>query len=550
MIKLDGIWDFAFCESDRDIPVNFPSAAIVPGCFDVSADHAGKRGVGFYRQFIRLKSDMNYCLHLLGISHNARVYLNRVFVGSHHGGFTAFSVDFQPDYSGVHELIISADNRFDGLNRPLHMPHFDWYSYGGIIRSVLLEEWNEVLIKNIRPTIVNWKTGSAKLRIFLCPGIAVKLPLELKILYDNIILKTHTLDEFRSPLDIEIQIPSAKPWTPENPYLYKIDVDISNARKSVHLGFREIRTQGSQIILNDEPIRLRGVNRHDSTVQFGFAIPPALHLYDVQKIRELGCNFVRTSHYPPDHSFLDLCDRTGLLVWCEPTAWQYDNEMMKDERTLSAQRQCITEMIEQYAHHPSIICWGLLNECDSTSPAARPVYESLVGLIRELDPSRPVTYASCYFSPAETFEETRVTDRMFDLVDWISLNIYPGWYSGGPEDCLERMDHLLKRFDEMHYGKPLIISEIGAGGIPHFDHFHPVKWSLSYQDILMERLIEYIRRHPVINGVAIWHYADILTCDDVWKKRPRQYNNKGLLDEFRLPKPVFHTIKKIYHMQW
>lgn len=550
MKLLDGIWDFAFSETSDTIPNQFPFSATVPGCFDCSPEFGGKRGTGFYRQFIKLDKDLNYRLILHGVAHNADVYLDRKLIASHHGGFTGFFVDLNPEVSANHELIIAADNRFDGLERPLHMPHFDWYSYGGIIRSVTLEPWSKVLIERIEPIIKDWKSGTATLRLFIQADKKIERPLTVEVFYENGLLKSDSIENFQQPAEIEIQIPSAKPWSPENPQLYKLDIQIADARKSLNIGFRNIRTEGNQILLNDEPIRLRGVNRHDSSVQFGFAIPPAMHLYDIQKIKELGCNFVRTSHYPPGQVFLDLCDREGILVWCEPSAWQYDEQMMNDPRTISAQQNSITEMIEQYGHHPSIICWGLLNECDSSSLKTRHVYEKLISQVRKLDSSRPVTYATCYVFARETFEETEIQDVMFDLVDWISINIYPGWYEGGPEDCNQRMDFVMKCIEKQQYNKPIIISEIGSGGIPGFEHYYPIKWSLSYQEILMERLIEYIRQNSMINGVAIWHFADILTGDDLWKRRPRQYNNKGLLDEFRRPKPVFGAIKKIYHDNW
>lgn len=550
VLKLDGIWDFAFCEDDSKVPGIFPAKAAVPGCFDTTPELWSRRGVGYYRKPLELSRDRRYRLIIEGVAHNAKVYLDGNLLREHHGAFTPIEVDLPPGLDGMHELVISADNRFAGLDRPLHMTHFDWYSYGGIIRPVSLISWKDALITNIFADTRQWKSGDVVLNLDYLSSDEVK-ELPLKLLLDGDEIHGSQVPSQAARCQVTFTIPKPKPWSPEEPNLYRLGIELGDDFREVNLGLREIRTDGSQILLNDKPISIRGVNRHESHVEFGFALPHQSHINDIQLMKKLNCNFVRISHYPPSKAFLDLCDQLGMLVWVEATSWGYDEKATADPRMLQAQRNCITEMIGWNSHHPCIACWGFFNECASESPAARPIYEELVGLIRRLDPTRPVTFASNRIYCEEQNSPATIQDIMFDLVDWISINIYPGWYSGELDNCAEKLAGLAKEFKSRKLdNKPVIISEIGAGGIVGFEHYTPIRWSLEYQCELLENTMEYIRTEPLFNGVCVWQFCDIRTSEYRWADRPRNYNNKGILDEYRRPKPAFRKVQEIFRREW
>ena len=140
----------------------------------------------------------------------------------------------------------------------------------------------------------------------------------------------------------------------------------------------------------------------------------------MQQLRDMGCNFVRGSHYPQDPRFLDLCDEAGICVWNEAIGWQHPLEHLEDPHFVNAELAHIDEMVAMSANHPSVIMWGILNESHSMVEGCRPAYEALLGRLRALDPTRPVTYASNH-----PFD-----DLCLDLVDVIAINCYPGWYVG------------------------------------------------------------------------------------------------------------------------
>ena len=161
---LDGLWQFSFTEDEGSLPGEYPGFQPVPSCFDVSPEYAGRRGIGYYRTSIRTEGSCRYRLRA-AIAHNGTVYYDDDEIASHHGAYTYFELDLAPHGETESELVISADNRLDGLNRPLHMQHMDWYHHGGIIRPVELIPYRESLIEQILPTMDDAAKGKVTLRM-------------------------------------------------------------------------------------------------------------------------------------------------------------------------------------------------------------------------------------------------------------------------------------------------------------------------------------------------------------------------------------------------
>jgi len=185
--------------------------------------------------------------------------------------------------------------------------------------------------------------------------------------------------------------------------------------------------------------------------------------------------------------------------------------------------------------------WGIQNESHSNDPECRPAYERLLGLLRQLDAARPLTFASNH-----PFD-----DVCLDLADVVSINCYPGWYVGEIEDIPASLQAIISHLDASgQAGKPLIISEIGAGAIYGWRDWNATRWSEQYQ----ARLLESVIRHLFIDsaracGLAIWQYCDIRASHQGRRMlgRPRAFNNKGLVDEYRRPKLAYDVVKNLYH---
>jgi beta-glucuronidase len=195
-------------------------------------------------------------------------------------------------------------------------------------------------------------------------------------------------------------------------------------------------------------------------------------------------------------------------------------------------------MVAMSFNRPSVIMWGILNESHSHDPRCRPAYETLLSRLRQLDPTRPVTYASNH----------PLNDVCLDLADIVSINCYPGWYHGEIADVPDKLDEITTHLDSAgHHDKPLIISEIGAGAISGWRDGNQTRWSEQYQAKLLDTVV----RHLFVDraracGLSIWQFCDCRTSEAVHKilGRPRGFNNKGVVDEYRRPKLAYKVVKR------
>lgn len=101
------------------------------------------------------------------------------------------------------------------------------------------------------------------------------------------------------------------------------------------IGFRTVEVQEARILLNGQPILLKGVNRHEEHPEWGFSFPARLMSKNLDIVRKLGCNFVRGSHYPTSQYFMDLLDERGIVFWEEIPLWGYPQEVLSDEVILA-----------------------------------------------------------------------------------------------------------------------------------------------------------------------------------------------------------------------
>ena len=542
--QLNGTWDFAFLGEDDPNTVDtssvrFDDAMAVPGCFDATPSYAGRRGLAAYRTRAYPPEEGRYRLVLDGVQHWCSVYVNGEKMRDHVGGFTRFSVDFTGRRAEEAEIVVLVDNSFDYHRCPLHLEYFDWYHFGGIARPVELHQLADPWIERLTVTTESIEPR----RVVLAVDYDATAPpgrTELTIACDGGIVLDEAVDLSSTPGRIErvLELPGTQLWSPGEPNLHVIHATLGEDDARERIGIRRIETDGRRLLVNGEPVRLVGFNRHESHPQFGHAQPEALLISDVQQLQDMGCNFVRGSHYPQDIRFLDLCDEAGICVWQEAIGWQHTAEHLTDEAFVRAQLTNIEEMVAASANRPSVILWGILNESESHVPASRPAYERLLGRLRELDPTRPVTYASNH--PYD--------DLCLDLADVVSINRYPGWYFGRLEEVPKELDKITEHLDSVGQGdKPLIISEIGAGAIPGWRDQHGARWTERYQAELLDAVV----RHLFVDrdracGLAVWLYNDFRTTEEVRRLlgRPRGFNDKGVVDEYRRPKLAYGTIRR------
>ena len=483
----------------------------------------------------------NVRIECKGVSHTAKVYVDDMLIAEHYNAYTPFSAVVQGLKRGEHTLAIVADNRFSDKSA-LHVPN-DYMSYGGVTRPVAVEEVADVYLERVHVTPcfdgTHWRASVDATVVNLAEERPVAL--RISIAGKECVLSPQVLPEGESVLRAEFALEDVQVWSPETPKLYTVRAVLNVGGKEVddlfdRFGFREIKMEDKHILLNGEPLRIRGLCRHEDHPHFGCALPYEAMMHDVLLLKDLGANSVRTAHYPNDERFLDLCDELGILVWEENHARGLSLEQMQTPNFEPQAEQVTREMVLAHYNHPSIYIWGILNECASDSEFGKQCYEKQFALIRSLDKTRPCSFASCKFK----------TDLCFGLPDVVSYNIYPKWYHDTPVEAYLSDLYTWVQTETEGRGKPFLVTEIGAGGIYGYRTPYASKWSEEYQQKALFEQLTGVLSQPGCSGVYIWQFSDIRISEEWWGGRPRTMNNKGVVDEYRRPKLCYETVKRIF----
>ena len=536
-VSLDGIWDLALPDGGRHYPV------IVPGVWESVPALAQYRGRAEYTRSFRLERTGSLLLRFGGVSHTALVLLDGKELGTHYDAFTGFRFAVPDVPAGEHTLTVLADNSFPEAST-LHIPN-DYYTYGGITRPVCAELIPDVYIDRMAftPFMDDHGKWAAEVAVTVralkafqggtvrvgvagtsaeqpCPPISAGESAEVAFRFD---------------------CPDAAAWNHMDPHLYMLSSELLAGGEVLddlidRVGFRTVRTEGENLLINGRKVYIKGINRHEEYGSQGCAVSVNSMMEDLQLMMDMGVNSVRTSHYPNDPRFLDLCDELGILVWEETHSRAIPGEIMRRPLFRKQIACSAREMVSQHYNHPCIYTWGLLNECESETEFGRQIYSELIDLLHGMDSTRPVTFASCRF----------FSDICLDLVDIASFNIYPLWYH--EESPAAYAEKLLRWMEENGAaGKPILFSEFGAGGIAGFhDPINKAKWSEECQaEILGQQLADLgsIRR---ISGTYIWQFADVRVAREWAMGRPKSENNKGVVDRYRRPKLAYFKVKENY----
>lgn len=535
----ESLWEFEPCAGNY-AGQKFPVA--VPGCWESHPLFADYRGEGIYRKTFQAQGNVR--IECKGVSHTATVYLDGHEIGHHYNAYTPFSVvvsDLEPDR---HMLEIKADNRFH-KDSALHVPN-DYMSYGGISRGVVVEELSDLYLEYVHVKTYReneqWHVQvKAAVNVLKVGQHEEDITIQGKIKDTAFEWKLTDTAKKHYEFCTDLKIDGIEEWSPETPVLYQVELQMLREDEVIddlieRFGFREICVQGKYVLLNGKRLRIKGICRHEDHPDYGCALPYQTIYNDLVLIRQMGANSIRTAHYPNDEIFLDLCDELGILVWEENHARGLEEDRMKHPLFEEQAEQVIREMIFYHYNHPCIFIWGILNECASETLFGRSCYEKQFRLIREMDDSRPCTFASCKF----------FGDICFDLPDVISCNLYPRWYVDKPvRDYLNEVyDWIVE--DGNGKGKPFIVSEIGAGGLYGCHNAYHGKWTEEYQaDALSEQVSECLKFSESM-GVYIWQFCDVRVSSEWFAGRPREMNNKGVVDEYRRPKAAYGRVKEIF----
>ena len=550
--QLDGPWDFVTDSSNIGMEEKwfecFPQGTeqmYVPACWNNELSLFEYEGVAWYRKTVRLEETRHVRLLFHAVLGHADVYLDGQHLGYHYGGYTPFEFILASLTAGDHELVIRTDSTLDRLTIPTH--HVDWFHYGGIIRSVELQLLPDIYIERLKVDYeLSGTDADVRVRVQLRSLAERELTADLRLSeggqefhFAQVQVGAGETAEYTA----NVKWADVRLWNVGEPELYTIQARINADDKIDRVGFRRLETKDHRILINGKPVYLKGVNRHEEHPEWGFAFPPKLMRKDLDIIKELGCNTVRGSHYPQSPYWLDLLDENGIVFWSEIPVWgaflpnETVCEPLFQERALSM----MAEMIGLHYHHPSVVFWSVHNEIDSRTEDAYKMTECLVRLVREMDSSRLVSFATMH--PLE--------DILLPLFDVIGINKYYGWYEGNVDGFKEMLRQFHERAEAMGAGDtPVLMTEFGGAGIFGDVGWEPRLFSEDYQADIVAGALDIFRDDPKIGGTYIWQFADIRgdlkSSSQYFRDRARGFNNKGLVNEYRKPKQSFREVRSIY----
>lgn len=549
--SLDGLWHFAWLGENVDLEnlnpnaVACPERMSVPGCFDATPAYAGKRGTAVYRTTVQTTPDTPGLLTFGALGMWARVYVDGELLAESRQPYSQLEVPVPAAAAATRDIVVVSDNRFNRQRLPLLEQFFDFYAYGGIFRSVYWHELPARALDRVQLTTLDLASGRVRADVRFREAFTGKRTASLTV--DGKLLPPVKLTVRKGQADFEFTVPEPAPWSPASPALHTCELGVGDDAVAERFGLRTVGIADGVVAINGEPVKLLGYCRHEAHPQFGPALPLDQLVQDLHLLRDLGCNFVRGSHYPQDPRFLDLCDELGFVVFEESMGWGQQVEHFVDPVFQDLQAAQTETMVRKSYNHPCVALWGFLNEGASHKPESRAIYERLAATLRALDSTRLVTYASMH-----PFD-----DLNLDLVDVVSINCYPGWYAQDKElvapsaEIVPRLDAIRASLENRGFGgKPFLVSEIGAGAIYGWrDPLH-AHWSEEYQQEYLRVVCEEVVKNPAIAGVALWQFCDGRTYASARAlMRPRAFNNKGTLDEYRRPKLAYGTVRSIFRKE-
>lgn len=506
----------------------------VPGDWNLQ-----KKELFFYEGPVWYKNSFSYrkrehtrvFLHFGAANYFTRVYLNGEALGEHEGGFTPFNFEVTDKIHEGDNFVVAEVNN---ARRRDAVPSVstDWWNYGGLTRDVNLVEVPESFIQDYLVQLAKGSSNEIAGWVQLGGTLsAQQVTLEIP---EAAIRQTITTDaagraEFRFPARLEL-------WSPAHPKLY--DVVLSSGSDKIHdsIGFRTIETRGTQILLNGKPVFLRGISLHEEAP---FRGGRAFTQKDAETLlgwaHELGCNFVRLTHYPHSENMTRLADRMGLMVWSEiPVYWDIDWE---NPVTLQNAENQLHEMIARDHNRASVVFWSLSNETP-VKPARLTFLHQLADSARQLDSTRLITSALNRVDPVAP--DTRaLNDAMGEYLDVLGLNEYLGWYGGSPEDA----DRMQWKFA---WEKPVIVSEFGAGA-PYGRHgASDERWTEEYQANLYQHQITMLKKVPALAGMSPWVLMDFQSPRRLLPGTQDYFNRKGLISNHGEHKQAFYVLQKYY----
>ncbi len=574
--KLDSINDYSKPSASTEgwRPLTLPHDWSIEFAFDSTSPTGNgggalRGGLGWYVKNFTLplsSKDKVVSIDFDGVYMNSEVWINGHYLGLRPYGFSSFRYDLTPylKYDAEKNVIaVKVDNS--------KQPNSRWYSGSGIYRNVWLVTTSKIFVDHWGTFITTPVVSKQAATLHINTNIRKATAGQKNISVTNIVYSTAgkqvskkatagiTIKDSTMLIEQDLQVTAPELWSDTRPYLYKVVTEVISDGKIIddYTTFVGIRSfvfdVNKGFLLNGKPVKINGVCDHHDLGCLGTAINTRALERQLEILKGMGCNGIRTSHNPPAPELLDLCDKMGFIVMDEAfDMWKmkknkYDYHLLWDQW----HKKDLQDLILRDRNHPSVFIWSIGNEIpeqgDSTGTT---IAKELAGIVKELDVTRPITSALDQPYPGNKIYQSGALDlvgfnyhhqlyaafqtnfpgQKFIGTETVSALETRGQYDLFPSDSMRRWPvRWDKPFKEGN--KDLTVSAYDNVSAP-WGSTHEETWKV-------------IKKYPFLSGQYIWTGFDYIgePTPYPWPARSSYF---GIIDLAGFPKDVYY----MYQSEW
>ncbi len=395
-IQVPGMWELSGYGEPMYLNVGYPWRGNFANNPPVTPDK--ENAVGTYRRHVTVPADWkgkNIIAHFGSATSNLTVWVNGRKVGYGEDSKLAQEYDLTPYIIPGHDNVITLqiDRWCDGT----YLEDQDFFRLSGLAREnyMYAREKNRIADLRVNADLVNgYRDGLLTYEADVKGNGRIDVTLTAP---DGKVVGQGSPKVSKGKASMTIEVPGAEAWSAESPALYTLTSTFTPRKGepeviSINVGFRHVEIKDGQLLVNGLPILIKGADRHELDPDGGYVVSVERMIQDIRRMKELNINAVRTSHYPDDPRWYDLCDRYGIYLVAEANIESHG--MGYEDKTLAKHPAFRIPTLERNArnvaanrNHPSVIIWSLGNEA-----GYGPNFEEAYKLVKEMDPTRPVQY--------------------------------------------------------------------------------------------------------------------------------------------------------------
>jgi beta-galactosidase len=526
-------------------------------------------GIGWYRKQFTVPAGSKgkfVAIDFDGVYKNSEVWINGHFLGKRPNGYIAFRYDLSPylNYGGQNTIAVRVDNS--------KQPNSRWYSGSGIYRDVKLVTANPVHVAQWGTFVTTPKVSAAQAQVKVDVNLETpsktngKATVKTQILdADNkVVGSSSQVVNLTGNAQISNLIEVSNPalWSDQRPYLYSVQTEVLVKNKVVDryvtaLGIRSFTFDADRgFALNGKELKIRGVCNHHDLGALGAAFNVRAAERQLEILKSMGCNALRTSHNPPAAALLDLCDRMGFIVMDEAFDMWVQKKSPFDYHLdwEKWHKKDLTDQILRDRNHPSIFIWSVGNEIPEQGTkdgdtSGRVITRELAAIVRSLDTSRPVTTANNNIEPSNNLIKSGALDLIgynYNHDKWKDFHkTFPGkkFIATETTSALQTRGSYDMPADSARiwptaWDKPLLTGNADFSCSAYDNCYTP--WGSSH-----EQSLQAFEFDPVVSGMFVWTGFDYLgePTPYVWPARSSYF---GIMDIAGFPKDVYHLYKSVW----